>query len=231
MYILSEDFAGYMDQLAAGAWITIQLFLASFALAFAFGVLIGIASLSRNIVVQVVWKVYASAMMGVPSLLVIFLAYYGGAPILQSVLGVGSFEVTPFAAGVFSLTIVYAAYIAELIQGAVRNLDRGQFEAAHSLGIKPLPMWMLVILPQVFRLALPGLVNIWMIVLKDTPLVSLAGLNDLVAISKIAAGATQQPFVFFIVAAAFFIVFSWATLRLSAILEARLGRGIAKVNS
>lgn len=231
MYILTDEFAGYMNQLAAGAWITIELFIVSFALAFLFGTLIGIASLSKNVFVQIIWKTYASIMMGVPSLLIIFLVFYGGGPILTSFLGELSFEVTPFGAGVFSLTIVYAAYIAELIQGAVRNLGVGQFEAARSLGLKLTPMWLLVILPQVFRLALPGLINIWMIVLKDTPLVSLAGLNDLVAISKIAAGATQQPFVFFIFAALFFILFSWATLRLSSLLEGRLNRGLPKVNS
>lgn len=226
MYILTSEFAGYLDQLATGALVTVQLFIVSFALAFLFGTLIGIVSLSRNLFVQSIWRVYASVMMGVPSLLIIFLVYFGGGPILSSLLGDTYFEITPFGAGVFSLTIVYAAYVAELIQGCVRNVNRGQFEAARSLGIKPLRMWCFIILPQVFRLALPGLVNIWMIVLKDTPLVSLAGLNDLVSISKIAAGATKEPFVFFIVAALFFIIFSGITLRLSRLLESHLNRGL-----
>jgi polar amino acid transport system permease protein len=82
-------------------------------------------------------------------------------------------------------------------------------------------------MPQVARLALPGLITIWMVVLKDTALVSLAGLNDLVAHAKTAAGATKEPFIFFVVAALFFIVFSAATLRVSARLESRLGRGLA----
>jgi len=139
--------------------------------------------------------------------------------------------VTPFGAGVASLTIVYGAYIAELVRGAVRNLPRGQFEAAAALAIKPRAAWQYVIIPQLIRLALPGLVNIWMIVLKDTPLVSLAGLNELVANAKIAAGATKEPFIFFIVAALFFVIFSAITLRLSAVLERRFARGIAEAKA
>jgi polar amino acid transport system permease protein len=150
---------------------------------------------------------------------------------ISAVIGKTSFEVTSFGAGVVSLTIVYAAYVAELVRGAVLNLPRGQFEAARSLGIKPVVMWWYVILPQVLRLAFPGLVNIWTIVLKDTPLVSLAGLNELVAQSKQAAGATKEPFVFFIVAALFFIAFSALTLRLASVLETRLSRGLAVVKA
>ena len=231
MYILSDQFAGYINQLALGAGITIELFIGGFTLAFLLGTAIGIGIQSQNRIVQGIWRVYASIMTGVPSLLVIFLLYYGGSAMITAVIGKTRFEVTPFGAGLTALTIVYAAYVAELIQGAVRNLPRGQFEASRALGIKPFAMWWNVILPQVLRLAFPGLVNIWIIVLKDTPLVSLAGLNDLVANSKIAAGATKEPFVFFIVAALFFIAFSALTLRLANIAETRLSRGLARVSA
>jgi His/Glu/Gln/Arg/opine family amino acid ABC transporter permease subunit len=229
MYILSDEFAGYVNQLAIGARITIELFLCGFTLALLLGMLIGIATQSRHWLVQGLWRVYASIMTGVPSLLVIFLLYYGGSAIITALFGKTRFEVTAFGAGLAALTIVYAAYVAELIHGAVRNLPRGQFEAARALGIKRAVMWIHVIMPQVLRLAFPGLVNIWIVVLKDTPLVSLAGLNDLVANSKIAAGATKEPFVFFIVAALFFIAFSGLTLRLANRLEVRLSRGLVKV--
>jgi polar amino acid transport system permease protein len=160
--------------------------------------------------------------MGVPSLLVIFLFYYGGGALLGGII-----DITPFAAGLSALVVVYTVYVAELVCGAMRNVPRGQFEATAALAIRPLPAWLHVIMPQVVRLALPGLVNIWMIVLKDTALVSLAGLNDLVAHAKTAAGATKEPFIFFIAAALFFVVFSAVTLRFSARLETRFGRGLA----
>lgn len=230
MDLLSAQFSGYIGQLIDGAFITLQLFALGFVLALLSGTAIGIATLSRNILVQAVWRVYASIIMGVPSLLVIFLIYYGGSAMLAGLLGKShGIEITPFRAGVAALTIVYAAYVAELVHGAVRNLPRGQFEAAAALAIRPLHAWRYVILPQLARLALPGLINVWIIVLKDTPLVSLVGLNELVARAKIAAGSTKEPFIFFIAASLFFIAFSAATLHLSARLETRLGRGMAKV--
>jgi His/Glu/Gln/Arg/opine family amino acid ABC transporter permease subunit len=232
MQISSDAFIGYAWQLAMGAVITLELFASGFILALLLGTAIGIITLSRNVVIQAAYRVYASIITGVPSLLVIFLIYYGGSAMLSGLFGRSrSFDVTPFGAGLAALTIVYAAYVAELVHGAVRNLPRGQFDACAALAIRPVAAWRHVILPQLVRLALPGLVNIWMIVLKDTPLVSLAGLNDLVANAKIAAGATKEPFLFFIVASLFFIVFSGLTLRLSARLERRLGRGLAEAKS
>jgi His/Glu/Gln/Arg/opine family amino acid ABC transporter permease subunit len=232
MDIFSERFAGYALQMLYGGVTTIKLFMLGFVLALTLGTIVGIGSLSRNLIVQGLYRVYLSIITGVPSLLIIFLIYYGGSAMLAGVLGRSrSFDVTPFGAGVASLTIVYGAYIAELVRGAVRNLPRGQFEAAAALAIKPRAAWQYVIIPQLIRLALPGLVNIWMIVLKDTPLVSLAGLNELVANAKIAAGATKEPFIFFIVAALFFVIFSAVTLRLSAVLERRFARGIAEAKA
>ncbi|MBJ3774068.1 ABC transporter permease [Acuticoccus mangrovi] len=232
MNLTPEQFWGYMGQLGHGALITLQLFLASFVLALVLGIVIGIVTLSKNVVIQAIWRVYASAMMGVPSLLVIFLLYYGGSAILTGIFGMSRYiDVTPFQAGMAALTIVYAAYVAELVHGAVRNMPKGQFEACAALALPPVVRWVYVILPQVIRLALPGLVNIWLIVLKDTPLVSLAGLNDLVATSKIAAGATKEPFIFFIAAALFFVIINAATMPLADRLEQRFGRGHARGNA
>jgi His/Glu/Gln/Arg/opine family amino acid ABC transporter permease subunit len=232
MNLSSAQLYGYLGQLLAGAVISLKLFVASFALALAAGILVGIATLSRHWLVRALWRVYASIFMGVPSLLVIFLTFYGGSAMLSGLhLASRGIDITPFGAGLVALGVVYTAYVAELVHGAVGNLPRGQFEAVRALAIRPLPAWRHVILPQVLRLALPGLVNVWMVMLKETPLVSLAGLNDLVANAKIAAGATKEPFIFFIAAALFFVVFSAVTLRLNGVLEARLGRGHAKVKA
>lgn len=232
MALSSDQFAGYMRQMAGGALITIELFAASFALALLFGTLIGIVTQTRNPVVRALWKSYASIFTGVPSLLVIFLVYYGGSAMMTALFGRAKpFEVTPFGAGLVSLTIVYAAYVADLVHGAVQNLPRGQFEAAAALAIRPRHAWTYVILPQLARLALPGLINVWLVMLKDTPLVSLAGLNDIVAHSKLAAGATKEPFVFFVIASLFFIAFSWVSLAATRRLEMRLARGMAEVKS
>jgi polar amino acid transport system permease protein len=226
MPLLTANEAGYFQQLASGAVITMELAVSGYVLALVSGVLVGLLTLLRHPIIQVLWRVYASIIMGVPSLLVIFLFYYGGSSVMS-----GLVDITPFAAGLSALTVVYTVYIAELVRGAVRNVPRGQFEASAALAIRPLSAWCYVIMPQVVRLALPGLITIWMVVLKDTALVSLAGLNDLVAHAKTAAGATKEPFIYFVVAALFFVVFSALTLRASARLERRFGRGLAVVKA
>lgn len=229
MNISLPAFYGYLGQLAEGAVVTMHLFLLSFSLALLFGILLAILTMSRNRIVQAIWNVYASIFMGVPSLLVIFLIFYGGSAMVTGVLGEdANIDISPFSAGVAALSIVYAAYVAELVRGAIANLPHGQFEGARALAIPPVIMWFRVILPQVARLALPGLVNVWSFMIKETPLVSLAGLNDLVATAKIAAGATKEPFIFFIATALFFIVFSAATLWLATRLEIRLDRGLTR---
>jgi polar amino acid transport system permease protein len=222
MMFLTPSEAGYFQQMAGGAVITMELAVSAYILVLASGTAVGLLTLLPNLVIRAIWRVYASVIMGVPSLLVIFLFYYGGSAVLE-----GLVNITPFVAGLSALVVVYTVYVAELVRGAVRNVPRGQFEATAALGIPTFGAWRHVIMPQVARLALPGLITIWMVVLKDTALVSLAGLNDLVAHAKTAAGATKEPFIFFVVAALFFIVFSAATLRVSARLESRLGRGLA----
>jgi polar amino acid transport system permease protein len=222
MTLLTPAEFGYVRQLATGATITIELAVLGYLLALATGTVVGLLSLSRHWMIQAVWRIYASVIMGVPSLLVIFLFYYGASTVLG-----GVFEITPFAAGLCALVVVYTVYVAELVRGAVGNVPRGQTEAAVALAIHPLAIWCYVIMPQAVRLALAGLITVWMVVLKDTALVSLAGLNDLVAHAKTAAGATKEPFIYFIIAALFFVVLSALTLRISARLERRFGRGLA----
>jgi His/Glu/Gln/Arg/opine family amino acid ABC transporter permease subunit len=222
MTLLTDSEIGYFRQLAGGAVITMELAVSGYVLALASGTIVGLLTLSRNRLIQAVWRVYASIIMGVPSLLVIFLFYYGGSSILEGVI-----DITPFAAGLSALVVVYTVYVAELVRGAIRNVPRGQFEASAALAIRPMSAWWHVIMPQAVRLALAGLITVWMVVLKDTALVSLAGLNDLVAHAKNAAGASKEPFIFFIAASLFFVVFSAATLRVSARLERRFGRGLA----
>jgi polar amino acid transport system permease protein len=193
-----NDLIGYFEQLLTGAVITVELAFSGYALALTVGVAWALLRRLGNPVVTAVWRVYGSIFMGVPSVLVIFLLYYGGSAIVGGLVGLiglrARIDVTPFQAGLAALTIVQGAYAAEVVSGAMRNVPRGQFEAARALGIRPYQAWWYVIMPQVARLALPGLTNIWISVLKDTALVALAGLKEIVARSRTAAGATKEPF-------------------------------------
>jgi polar amino acid transport system permease protein len=143
--------------------------------------------------------------------LTLFIVYYGGQILLQRVLSLfttAQIEVTGFLAGVIALGLVLAAYSSEVFLGAFRGIARGQYEAAQALGLRPLPTMRLVILPQLLRLALPGLANLWLVLLKDTSLVSVIALNDLLRMTNVAAGATREPFLFYLVACLIYLVMS-----------------------
>ena len=227
MELLNFDDTGYGDELLAGVFITIRLALLSFLLALILGVVLGFVALAKNRVLQAFWRTYASVFMGVPSILIVFFLYFNAPGLLKSAFNL-RVDVTPFVAGVSALAIVYAAYIGEAVRGAVLNIPRGQWDAAHALGLKNLSMWWLVILPQIWRIALPGVTNIWMTTLKDTALVSLVGLTDLVRMADIAAAATQEPFLFYVVAGLVFVVFSGLTMAGSVRLERWAFRGQQK---
>ena len=227
MELLNFDDTGYGDELLAGVFITIRLALLSFLLALILGVVLGFVALAKNRLLQAFWRTYASVFMGVPSILIVFFLYFNAPSLLKSAFNL-RVDVTPFVAGVSALAIVYAAYIGEAVRGAVLNIPRGQWDAAHALGLKNLSMWWLVILPQIWRIALPGGTTIWMTTLKDTALVSLVGLTDLVRMADIAAAATQEPFLFYVVAGLVFVVFSGLTMAGSVRLERWAFRGQQK---
>ena len=191
MELLNFDDTGYGDELLAGVFITIRLALLSFLLALILGVVLGFVALAKNRLLQAFWRTYASVFMGGPSILIVFFLYFNAPGLLKSAFNL-RVDVTPFVAGVSALAIVYAAYVGEAVRGAVLNIPRGQWDAAHALGLKNLSMWWLVSLPQIWRIALPGVTNVWMTTLKDTALVSLVGLTDLVRMADIAAAATQE---------------------------------------
>ena len=227
MELLNFDDTGYGDELLAGVFITIRLALLSFLLALILGVVLGFVALAKNRLLQAFWRTYASVFMGVPSILIVFFLYFNAPGLLKSAFNL-RVDVTPFVAGVSALAIVYAAYVGEAVRGAVLNIPRGQWDAAHALGLRNLSMWWLVILPQIWRIALPGGTNIWMTTLKDTALVSLVGLTDLVRMADIAAAATQEPFLFYVVAGLVFVVFSGLTMAGSVRLERWAFRGQQK---
>ena len=227
MELLNFDDTGYGDELLAGVFITIRLALLSFLLALILGVVLGFVALAKNRLLQAFWRTYASVFMGVPSILIVFFLYFNAPGLLKSAFNL-RVDVTPFVAGVSALAIVYAAYIGEAVRGAVLNIPRGQWDVARALGLKNLSIWWLVILPQIWRIALPGVTNVWMTTLKDTALVSLVGLTDLVRMADIAAAATQEPFLFYVVAGLVFVVFSGLTMAGSVRLERWAFRGQQK---
>jgi polar amino acid transport system permease protein len=202
---------GWGDELAAGAWVTIRLALTTLPFGIALGLLVALAKDSRSRALVVIGNAFTTIFRGLPELLTLFIVYYGGQVLLQQAFSLFTdayVEVNGFLAGAIALGLVLAAYSSEVFLGAFRGIGRGQYEAAHALGLRAVPMLRLVILPQLLRLALPGLANLWLVLLKDTSLVSVIALNDLLRQTNVAVGATKEPFPFYLTACLIYLVMS-----------------------
>lgn len=203
------DLQGFGHLLWQGAWVTVQLALTSLAFGLVFGLLGASAKLSSVKVLRVIATTYTTIIRGVPELLLVLSIYFGGSMILMAIaeqFGYTEYiEVGAFAAGVAALSIAFGAYATEVFRGALQAVPQGQWESALALGMTPLKTFTRIILPQVWRLALPGLGNLFQVLLKDTALVSVVGLNDLMRQAYVATGSTKEPFTFYMAAALIYL--------------------------
>ena len=117
------------------------------------------------------------------------------------------------------------AYSTEVFRGAILSIDKGQFEASQVLGIKKSIQFYKVILPQMLRLSIPNLSNVWQITLKDTSLISVTGLVEIMRQSYIAAGSTRDPLFFYSVAAVLYLVLTFLSMKIINKLESRFNKG------
>jgi polar amino acid transport system permease protein len=202
---------GWGDELAAGVWLTIRLALATLPFGITVGFTVALARNSHDRWLRAAGTSFATVFRGLPELLTLFIVYYGGQILLQKTVGLFSdshVEVSGFVAGFVALGLVFSAYASEVFLSAFRGIGHGQYEAAHALGLRPFATMRLVILPQLIRLALPGLANLWLVLLKDTALVSVIALEDLMRKANLAAVTTKEPFLFYSTACLIYLVLS-----------------------
>ena len=219
-----DDLWLYAGQLLEGACVTVQLALSSLLVGLALGLVLAAGSLSGRTLLRRAVRLCTGLLRGIPEFLIVLVCYFGLSNLINNHFD-GAVEIRPFAAGVFALSIVFAAYASEVFRGSFAAIPRGQIEAAQAFGLTSTQTFFAVRLPQAWRIALPSLGNLWQSLLKDTSLVSVVGLEDLLKKSNMAAQATHQPFLFFLAAAAVYFVFLHASQPVFAWLERRAGRG------
>lgn len=125
-----------------------------------------------------------------------------------------------------ALGVISGAYQAEVYRGAYLAIHRGEIEAARAFGMSGMTMLLQVVLPQVLRYAIPGLGNVWQLVLKDSALVSVIGLVELMREAQVGAGSTREPFVFFCTAGALYLLIAAASGALFRRVERHSRRGL-----
>ncbi|WP_417277354.1 amino acid ABC transporter permease [Castellaniella sp.] len=206
--------------LLKGVVLTIQFALASMVLGMMLGIVISIMGISSNPILNYTARGYVSLMRGTPQLVQIFLIYYG-------LPGIG-ISLDPTSAGILALTANAGAYLAESMRGAILGVNRGQWAAAHSLGLSYLETLRFVICPQALRLAVPSLGNTLISLIKDTSLVSVITVTELLRSAQEVIATTFQPLPLYIAVALIYWVLSTALSWGQRHVETRLAQPLTR---
>lgn len=228
------DLQGFGAQLLIGTALTIELALASAALGILIGLGLASLKLSRSRLGRGFADLYTTIFRGVPELIIVLLVYFGASIFLTSLSQLfgneGAVELHPFLAGTLAMSLAFGAYASEVFRGALQALPRGQIEAARAFGMSRTLAFRRVALPQVWRFALPGLGNIFLVLLKDTSLVSVIGLEELMRKTAIAVSNTKEPFAFYLAAAVIYLAMTVVSMVGLGALERRAGRGVRRAS-
>ena len=231
-YLVGFGPGGWGIEIIEATLMTVAVSLSAFLFGMVFGTLGAWAKLSSSLVARGAGEIYTTVLRGIPDLLVIYLLYFGGSTVLTTIgraLGSEGFiGVNAFLTGALAVGIVSGAYQTEVFRGAYLTIARGELEAAVAVGMRPLLMFRRIIVPQVVRFALPGMGNIWQLILKESALISVTGLVELLRQSQVAAGSTKQPFPFYITAMAMYLVLTSASSWLFRWSETRALRGVRR---
>ena len=214
-----------------GAGITILLAVAAAPFGFAGGLLLAGLNASSNRSARWASAAFTTLFRGIPDLLSLFIVYFGLQIALNWIWGLlrpgEPVAMDAFVAGAISLAVVVAAYSSEVWIAALHAVPPGQREAAQALGLNRRRVFLSITLPQLGRVALPGLGNIWTILLKDTSLISTLAVSDLLRVASEASRSTMRPLLFYSAAAAIYLLFSIVSGVMQSFLERRANRGYA----
>ncbi|ETT27909.1 MULTISPECIES: amino acid ABC transporter substrate-binding protein/permease [Rhodococcus] len=203
--------------LLEGLWLTLVLSVVSIAIALVLGALFGLMRVSRNIVLRGIGTAYVDVFRGTPLLVQAFFIYFG-------IPAAAGFQMSAFTAGIITLSLNAGAYMAEIVRGGILSVDKGQMEAARSLGIGYLPAMRKVVMPQAVRTMIPSYINQFVITLKDTSILSVIGIAELTQTGRIIIARNFQSFQMWLIIGVIYFVVIMALTKLSDRLEKRINR-------
>lgn len=232
LQLLSLGATGWGDDLLKGALLTLQLAVFSLAIGMTFGLFLAGAKLAPSAWLRWPAIAYTLFIRGVPEFLVLLLVFFGSEQIINEILSSlglpATFTLSRFAAAVAGLSVIYAAYSCEVFKGAFLSVPSGQMEAAAAIGMSPTQAFFEIRLPQLWRFAIPGLGNLWLVMLKDTSLAAVLAVNDLLRIANLAAEATRNPLFFLNVAGLMYLAMTFLSDIIRARIEVRSRRGFVE---
>lgn len=215
--VYSENWPDWGPQIYKATWVTIELAACSFALAIALGLLLAIGKLSPIKLVRGFCSAYIEVARGVPALAILFLLYFGLVP-----LGI---VFDAFVAGFVGLGMSAAGYIAEVFRAGIQAIHKGQREAALAVGMTPAMTFRSIILPQAVRIILPPMLNMLILLLKDTSICSLISTPELMLRAKDLAMMSFLPMHLFLLVAVIYFLLAWPLSILTRHVEVRMQQG------
>ncbi|MVP02390.1 MULTISPECIES: amino acid ABC transporter permease [Paenibacillus] len=229
---MNFEFLGeYWHYFVDGTKVTLLLSIFTVVLGAIFGTLLSLMRLSGLTPVRLLATAYIEFFRGTPIIIQVFLVYYSLPQLIEG------FRFPPFpfleqyggefTAAVITLALNSTAYVAEIMRAGIQSVDKGQMEAARSLGMKPWMSLRLIIIPQAFRTVLPALGNELIVIIKETSIVSVIGLGELMFNADTVKGSLSKPFEPLIIAALIYLVITFTLSKLVGRLERRLKRSHA----
>ena len=201
---------------------TLLLALCGLFFACIIGLIVGIMSVIKNRVCRVIAAVFVDVIRGVPMIVLAYFVFFGVPYLFNTIMGIGGVTLTALQAGTICLALNCGAYMAEIIRAGIESVDRGQMEAARSLGM---PYWrsmQRVVLPQAIRTMIPSIINQFIITLKDTSILSVIGFPELVNTAKNVVANTFMSFQTWAIVAVMYLLVITMLSRFARAMERRL---------
>lgn len=216
-------FVDYLPLMYTATLMTLGLAVCSLLLGLVLALIFVSLEMSKWQCVHKPSSIVITLLRGLPEILVVFLIYFGIPEVLEFITG-KYLELSPFFCGVLALSIIFAAYASQSLRGAIQAIHSGQWESGAALGLSRSYTFIHIIMPQVWRHALPGLSNQWLVLLKDTALVSLIGVHDLMRQAELINTRTHEPFTWYGFAALMYLLITLISQILIRKLEWRFTR-------
>ena len=204
---------------------TLLLALCGLFFACILGLIFGLLSVLKRRVCNIISTIFVDVIRGVPMIVLAYFIFFGVPYLFQNILGFKNVTLTALQAGTICLALNCGAYMAEIIRAGIQSVDKGQMEAARSLG---LPYWKAmqkVVLPQAIRTMIPSIINQFIITLKDTSILSIIGFPELVNRAKNVVAITFNTFAVWGIVAVMYLIVITLLSRFAKIMERRLNRG------
>lgn len=215
---LIELFIQYFPSFMSALAFTLELTAISLLIASIVGIVFGLFSVSSNRVLKTITKIYVDIIRGTPLLVQAFFMYFG----VTQALGI---RMSAFTAGTITLSLNAGAYMTEIVRGGIEAIDKGQMEAARSLGLTYSKAMLRVILPQALRTMMPSIINQFIISLKDTSILSVIGIRELTMNGKIIIANNMEPIRMWTVVAFYYLVICTILSKVAKSLERRMSYG------